>query len=311
MFASRQAFSQLRHRLRAGACILVIGSLQTSAALSASCPATVGHCPTQGCSTSSSPFAAFDPLLNQQKNRPDGPAVPKNPPFTVADTMDEAQLPVHIAVPPNGKDLRSTWNQTPKFKQISKFEARQATVEGYVVHAKAGGAESCNCDIKTSTALDTHINLVDKPSDPNVDPATLPGVSLIAEITWRVRKTHADWTVANLKQLDLTHTGARVRLTGDLLYDNVHSDMINKHQRGTLWEIHPIRRIQVFVKNKWVDFSAAKTTLAKNAAPAGNGPMAMAPGAAAAGTDITNAFKPRWTPAQLQKLEQAFGEDRS
>ncbi|HEY0383803.1 MAG TPA: hypothetical protein VGC72_16540 [Candidatus Elarobacter sp.] len=309
MFASRQAFSQLRHRLRAGACILVIGSLQTSAALSASCPATVGHCPPQGCSTSSSAFAPFDPLLNRQKNHPDGPAVPKNPPFTVADTMDEAQLPVHVPVTPNGKDLRDTWKLTPEFTAISKFEARQGTVEGYVVHAKKGGAESCNCDIKTADALDTHLNVVDKPAA-NVDPATLPGVSLIAEITWRVRKNkHADWTVPNLKLLDLDHTGARVRITGDLLYDNVHWDMIHKNQRGTLWEIHPIRRIQVLVKNKWVDFSAAKSTLAKNAAPAGSAPLALA--ATAAESDLSNAFKPRWTPAQLQKLEQAFGEDRS
>ena len=318
MFASREVLTRLRHWLSAGVCIVVIGSLQSSPAQSAgsTCPTTVGRCPLQGCSNSNSAFAPFDGLLNAQKNHPDGPAVPKNPPYSVADTMDEAQLPVHVPPTPDGKDLRTTWNHTPDYQKISTFEKRQATVEGYIVHAHPGGAESCNCDIASKNVLDTHVNVVDKPQDPNVDPTTLPGVSLIAEITWRVRKTHPDWTAANLKQLDLQHTGARVRITGDLLYDNVHWDMIHKNQRGTLWEIHPIRRIQVLVRNSWVDLSAAKGALGMTApgAQALTGAMAIAPSGAAAmapSPALSNAFKPRWTPAQLQKLEQTFGEDHS
>jgi hypothetical protein len=45
-------------------------------------------------------------------------------------------------------------------------------------------------------------------------------------------------------------------------------------------------RLSAGVKKKRVDFSA--------------------PGAV-----LTNAYKSRWTPAQVRKLEQAFGEDRS
>ena len=310
MFASWKAFQRLRPWLSAGACIVVIGSLQSSPAGSAgtTCPTTIGRCPLQGCSASNSAFAPFDGLLNQQKNHPDGPGVPKNPPFSVADTMDETKLPVHKPPTPDGKDLRATWNHTPEFQQVSSFEKRQGTVEGYIVHAKPGGAESCNCDVAAKNVLDTHVNVVDKPQDPNVDPKTLPGVSLIAEITWRVRASHADWTVANLQKLDLQHSGARVRITGRLLYDNVHWDMIHKNQRGTLWEIHPIRRIQVLVKNSWVDFTAAKGALAGGA----GGPLALTAAAApAASPSFTDTFKPRWTPAQVQQLEQAFGDDHS
>ena len=153
--------------------------------------------PAPGLQRSNSAFAPFDGLLDQQKNHPDGVGVPKNPPFSVADTMDETKLPVHKPPTPDGEG--SAHHVEPDAGIPTR------SVEGYVVHAKAGGVESCNCDIATKSVLDTHINVVDKPKDPNVDPKTLPGVSLIAEITWRVRKSHADWTVANLQKLDLQH----------------------------------------------------------------------------------------------------------
>lgn len=309
-----EVVKRFRRRISACVCVVVIGSLQFSSAQgSHTCPTTIAGCKVVGCSTSSSTFAPYDALLNRQKNRSDGPAVVKNPPYTVADTLPEAgTLPVHTPKPGKINDLRNTWQTTPEYAEVSQVEHTQGTVEGYILHAHAGGPESCNCGIKTASVLDTHVNIVDKPGA-NVKPETLPGVSLIAEVTWRVRKTHPDWTVANLTKLDLSNAGARVRVTGDLLYDNVHTDMLKKNpkQRGTLWEIHPIRKIQVLVRNNWVDLSAAKSVLGLSAGTTQRFGVAAAPGGSPSAGALTNAYKPNWTDAQKKLLEQSLGEDRS
>ena len=49
-----------------------------------------------------------------------------------------------------------------------------------------------------------------------------------------------------------------MRVTGFLLMDPVHPDHIEKRYRATLWEIHPVTRIEVLVGNRWVDFSEFK-----------------------------------------------------
>lgn len=316
MPVSWAAFKRVRHWASTAACIVVLGSLQSAAqSASSTCPTSPGRCPPEGCSTSNSPFAPYDPILNVQKNHLDGPPVPKNPPFKVADMMDESQLPVHVPAPPkspDNPDLRKTWNNTQAYADISRFEQRQATVEGYVARVNQEGAESCNCGITSPEVVDTHINVIDRPQDPNADPATLAGASVIVEVTWRIRRnSHPDWTVANLKKLDIQHNGARVRITGDLLYDNVHWGMVHKGQRGTLWEIHPIRSIQVLVQGRWVDYSLNQNALFQfvvNPHPvrAPNGARAIAPG-----LPLTATWRPQWNAAQQQRFEQAFADDHS
>jgi len=44
-----------------------------------------------------------------------------------------------------------------------------------------------------------------------------------------------------------------VRISGWLMLDPEHQDMINSGLRSTLWEIHPITKIEVWDNGSWVD----------------------------------------------------------
>jgi hypothetical protein len=43
-----------------------------------------------------------------------------------------------------------------------------------------------------------------------------------------------------------------VRVSGYLLLDPVHKNHLNKY-RQTLWEVHPIHRIEIFQNGVWKD----------------------------------------------------------
>ena len=76
-------------------------------------------------------------------------------------------------------------------------------------------------------------------------------LAIIVETTPRIRPQHANWTVQNLKPW--TGTGQEVRISGWLMLDPEHQDMINSGLRSTLWEIHPVTKIEVFKDGQWAD----------------------------------------------------------
>ena len=86
-------------------------------------------------------------------------------------------------------------------------------------------------------------------------------VAIIVETTPRVRKSHPNWTTARLKpwtghtgnQPNPTYNHQRVRISGWLMLDPEHHDMINSGLRSTLWEIHPITKIEVWNNGHWLD----------------------------------------------------------
>jgi len=72
-------------------------------------------------------------------------------------------------------------------------------------------------------------------------------VAIIVETTPRVRREHASWTTARLKPWT-AHVGShanpnynrqKVRISGWLMLDPEHQDMIDSGLRSTLWEVHP------------------------------------------------------------------------
>ncbi len=264
------------------------------------CAPSIRECPLRGCSSSTSAFAVYDPLLNEQKNRSDGPAATNAEVYSAADFMDESKFPVHrLKNHPNAPDPRGPWIDSSIGKQFSELESRQVTIDGFIARALPESAESCNCDISAGDVVDTHVNVVDRPeNDTDPDPKVLVAHSVIAEVTWRVRGDHPEWTTENLEQLSITHDGLKVRITGDLTYDNLHWDMVSKGYRGTLWEIHPIKRIQVLLDGHWADYSprlnsTIKTLLLHSASP------------------LVERWQPKWSNAQLQQFNSLFGMDQS
>ncbi len=71
---------------------------------------------------------------------------------------------------------------------------------------------------------------------------------MVVEITPRLRAQHPSWSRKNLNRLVQQQTRARV--SGWLLLDQEHPDQVGK-TRATLWEIHPVLRIEVWTGGTW------------------------------------------------------------
>jgi hypothetical protein len=156
---------------------------------------------------------------------------------------------------------RADWTQA-QLATIIPFEGAAITVEGYLykvkvesssVSAKSGG-ETTNCHARLPHDVDWHM-----PLTANVGEGQ--GVAIIVETTPRVRRQHPLWTTAQLKAWT-AHIGSKanssynqqaVRISGWLMLDPEHKDMIDEGLRSTLWEILPITKVEVWSNGAWVD----------------------------------------------------------
>ena len=156
---------------------------------------------------------------------------------------------------------RANWTPT-QLGAIEPFEGAAISVEGYLfkvkvessgANAKSGG-ESTNCHAHLANDVDWHM-----PLTANVGEGE--DVAIIVETTPRVRKQHAQWTTARVKPWtahigntpNASYNQEKVRISGWLMLDPEHQDMINNGLRSTLWEIHPITKIEVWDNGSWVD----------------------------------------------------------
>jgi hypothetical protein len=64
-----------------------------------------------------------------------------------------------------------------------------------------------------------------------------------------VRAKHANWRTDVLGQI--AKKDVRVRVSGWLMLDPEHPDQVGK-TRATIWEIHPVMRVDVQQNGKWV-----------------------------------------------------------
>src|SRR6266566_2338922 len=94
--------------------------------------------------------------------------------------------------------------------------------------------EPTNCNLLNPDEVDWHMYLTKGPRQPI-------NTAIIVETTPRVRPNHK-WTtqmvaayVNQMKQL---------RISGWLMYDFQHLDVVGR-DRGTVWEVHPITKIEV------------------------------------------------------------------
>ena len=91
--------------------------------------------------------------------------------------------------------------------------------------------------------LDYHLWLA---ANPNEDRSR----SIIVEFSPRLLPSHPNWRLRFFSRL--ARDRARVRVSGWLLWDQEHPEQIGK-TRGTLWEIHPFHRFEVFSGGRWRD----------------------------------------------------------
>ncbi len=179
-----------------------------------------------------------DAATNLLKNRVDAPSAYHEVTFDA----------IAMLTYPSDAKSRASW--TPAhLADIARFESVPVSVVGYLSHdVKIEGKESTNCGYAhpdPTTEVDWHMYLTK-------DPARPIGEAVIVETTPRVRKDR-HWNRTTLLQWkDSTN---QVRISGWLMLDPEHADMVGS-ARGTIWEVHPITKIEVRKNGAWIDLES-------------------------------------------------------
>ena len=177
-----------------------------------------------------------DTALNLRKNRVD------DGDYVSADFAAVERLPWPAGVE---RLPRRRW-PSEDAQSVAKYEGIPLSIEGYLAGAREQGPESTNCREDSPEMHDFHLWLVGSPSD---DRST----SMVVEVTPRVRASHPEWDIESIQ--DLVPARERVRISGWLMLDQEHPDQVGR-TRGTLWEIHPIMKIEVNRNGGWTTLNA-------------------------------------------------------
>lgn len=221
-------------------------------ALAAKTPESVGHttgpfgneqCPAIG-DVDKHPEA--DPYLNALKNRDKPPGTTKK--------MTIAALIADKPTTPEGKRDSSKWNAISDERHaIEAKEEMGITLVGFFAGVERQDPESCNCH--DPDHRDYHLWLVQKPKEKR-------SKSVVVEFSPRLLDKHPDWPA--LAKAAYTN-GDRVRISGWRTWDQEHSEQLHdqKNKKGkvirhamrkTLWEIHPVHKIEIQRPDgSWVD----------------------------------------------------------
>jgi hypothetical protein len=213
-----------------------------------------------------------DTETNRRKNRTDSPSQ------SYLVTLDAIRsLPDTVLWRHRGQNAtRESWIAADR-PFVYPYEGTPVTVVGYfeIVRPQRSSppsgnqrvGESTNCHAWAEVDTDWHIALV-------ADPGEREEQSVVIEPTPRFKRRNAGWTVDKARSIAVRRTpsgnrneGAaqRVRVTGYLMLDPAHPTHIRgtctsncasrTFYRATLWEIHPVSRIEVLRGNAWVDLN--------------------------------------------------------
>lgn len=179
-----------------------------------------------------------DPALNRLKNRMDDGAY-----FPVQfDAFMQVRWPKAIE-----RRDRAKWSSSDA-AEIARYEGTPVAIEGYLAGAREEGPESPNCHGADDSFRDFHVWLVKTAGDDRSN-------SIVVEVTPPVRARHTNWQTNVLGQI--VKKKQRVRISGWMMLDPEHPDQVGK-TRGTIWEIHPIMKIEVNQNGNWVDLDSMR-----------------------------------------------------
>jgi hypothetical protein len=180
-----------------------------------------------------------DPALNRLKNRVDEASEYFSVPF---DSV--VQLPWPKAI--ERKD-RDRWAAADA-EAIARYEGIPISVEGFLARSKKEGEESCNCHGVQDDQVDFHVWLTKNANEERTN-------AIVVEVSPRLRSKHPAWTTDGLGRI--ARNDQRVRISGWLMMDPEHPDQIGK-TRGTIWEIHPVTKIEVEQNGGWVTLDSLR-----------------------------------------------------
>ena len=173
-----------------------------------------------------------DYALNRRKNRVD------EAPWLDTPWAVIARLPWPHAV---GFRFRNQWTEAQR-DEVARYEGSPVRVEGYLQGYKLEGREPTNCYSDDPAERDYHLWFTENPNGDRKH-------SIVVEIAPRVRTRHPEWTEDRLAALVASQ--ARVRVSGWLMLDQMHPERVGLN-RVTLWEVHPILRIELLEAGGWV-----------------------------------------------------------
>ena len=159
--------------------------------------------------------------LNTNKNRTD---IPSDTAYVKVDWADLSYLP---------------------FNHSTDLPGSPVVIENvFLVHrVKPEGAESPNCGLTDPNEVDWHIYTSDTAGADDISKA------VVVETTARTRPQHK-WQQSALSKF--VNKNVPLRISGWLLYDYEHLSAIGT-QRASVWELHPITKIEVKQNGQWVD----------------------------------------------------------
>jgi hypothetical protein len=223
------------------------GGTSTAAAIDSSwskqTPVTVAYVGSEG--TCPAGGQGGDTPTNLLKNRSDD--LPE-----VHDVLWSAIMALKYPVAPT---MRGKWT-ADQLAEIKPFEGVAVRTVGYLAHKPKvedeGTGESTNCKFLEDADVDWHIYLSQTASDTGL------GNTVIVETTPRIRKK-LDWSFNVLER----YVGkGPVRISGFLMVDPEHRSQVGT-ARGTVWEIHPVTKIEVCdsascAESEWKDLNGLK-----------------------------------------------------
>ncbi|MDB4906394.1 MAG: hypothetical protein JWO05_1178 [Gemmatimonadetes bacterium] len=180
-----------------------------------------------------------DPDMNALKNRSDTAAWQPVP----IDTVLALPWPATTQ-----RRHRERWSRD-EMRDVARYEGVPISIEGYLAGGKQSGPESTNCHGADAGFRDWHVWLSPMPGRDRSN-------SIVVEPTPASRALHPYWTLNRIGHL--SQRGELVRISGWLFYDPEHPEQLGK-TRGTLWEIHPVMRIEVRRNGQWVPLDAAES----------------------------------------------------
>ncbi len=187
----------------------------------------------------------FDPDLDRLKNRDLPPAEFED--LAVSDLLDNVPAKAVKARKAKGGKKRACWPQDAR-DEVAEWEGKGARVEGYLLNVVEESEEACNCRKTGLANHDFHMWLVESRTDDRTQ-------AIVIEVSPRLRPSNPAWDLTTLK--DLANHTAKVRISGWLMWDHEHPEQLKPAKnrptatRGTLWEIHPIHKIEVRTSGKW------------------------------------------------------------